>query len=93
MKCFNWNSEKNNQLLKDRNIGFEDVIVAIDSGKILDVVKHPNKEQYPNQKIFVVEIDNYAYLVPFVENKDEVFLKTIFASRKATRDYLGGNDA
>ncbi|MCK5725139.1 MAG: toxin, partial [Gammaproteobacteria bacterium] len=60
-------------------------------GDVLDVVQHTNQKRYPNQQILVVEINNYAYLVPFVEDDKGKFLKTIIPSRKATRDYLGGN--
>ena len=88
MKYFDWNAEKNATLKHEREIGFEDVVVAISEGKLLDVLEHPNKKRYPGQQIFIVEIDHYAYLVPFVENQQEVFLKTIIPSRKATRDYI-----
>jgi len=58
---------------------------------LLDVIKHPNKDKYPNQKIFIVEINDYAYMIPYVESEEEVFLKTIIPSRKATKKYLGGS--
>ncbi len=61
-------------------------------GDILDVVQHPNQEKYPNQQLIVVDIDNYAYLIPFVEDENGKYLKTIIPSRKATRDYLGGKE-
>jgi uncharacterized DUF497 family protein len=92
MKVFNWSIEKNRKLWQERNISFEDVVIAIDNGSLLDVCEHPNKEKYPQQKLFVVEIGGYAYLVPFVENNTEIYLKTVFPSRKATRDYLGGHN-
>ena len=88
MKYFDWNGEKNATLKTEREIGFEDVVIAISEGKLLDVLEHPNKKRYPGQKIFIVEIGRYAYLVPFVENHQKVFLKTIIPSRKATRDYI-----
>lgn len=89
MKSINWNVDKNQQLTNDRGVSFEDVVVYIQQDEILDIVEHPNKEKYPNQKMFVLNIDNYVYLVPYVENREEIFLKTIIPSRKATRDYLG----
>jgi uncharacterized DUF497 family protein len=92
MKVFSWNPEKNAFLLKERNISFEDVVFHIDRGDLLDVMEHPNRERYPGQRIFVVDIEGYAYLVPFVEGESEVFLKTIIPSRKATRDYLGARN-
>lgn len=87
VKNFSWNPEKNEQLKTDRGISFEDVVLAIESGGLLDVMEHPNPRQYPNQGVFVVAIGSYVYLVPHVEETDYVFLKTIFPSRKATRDY------
>ena len=88
MKYFIWNEEKNLQLKSERNISFEIIVSQIEMGKILDIVEHPNKKEYKNQRIFIVEYDNYAYLVPFIEDKEKVFLKTIIPSRKATKVYL-----
>ncbi len=88
MKHFAWNSVKNAQLVKDRGISFERVIYHIERNEILDIIKHPNSSKYPNQRMFILEISNYAYLIPFVETDSEVFLKTIIPSRKATRKYL-----
>ena len=85
MKHFAWNSEKNSQLIKERGISFERVIYHIERNDILDVVRHPNPLKYPNQKMFIVKIERYAYLVPFVENNDEIFLKTVIPCRKATK--------
>ena len=90
MKAINWNSEKNQLLLNERGVSFEDVVVLIQQGALLDIVEHPNKEKYPNQRMFIVELEAYAYLVPYVETDDEIFLKTIIPSRKATKLYLGG---
>jgi len=88
MSHFAWNSEKNAQLVRERGISFERVIYHIERNEILDVVKHPNSSKYPNQRIFILDIGNYAYLVPFVETESEIFLKTIIPSRKATKKYL-----
>lgn len=88
MPYHDWNEEKNRILKKERNISFEEIKVAIDSGKVLDVFDHPNQKRYPNQKVMVVEIENYAYLVPYVSDKEKIFLKTIIPSRKATKKYL-----
>lgn len=71
-----------------RDVSFEEVLIAIDEGGLLDIIDHPPKTRYPSQKIFVVNINNYAYLVPFVEDEEKVFLKTIIPSRKATKKYL-----
>ncbi len=88
MKYFDWNPSKNEALKQERDIGFEDILVAIDSGQLLDVVEHPNKKLYPNQKMFIVEVLGYAYLVPFVEDDEKIFLKTIIPNREATKEYL-----
>jgi uncharacterized DUF497 family protein len=91
MNQFNWSTEKNQALVEERGISFERIVAAIEQGCVVDVVDHPNQENYPGQRIYVVEIDLYVYLVPFVvgEHGDR-FLKTIIPSRKATRDYLKG---
>jgi hypothetical protein len=89
MKTINWNSGKSLALKESRGICFEDVVFHIGQGDILDDYEHPNQQQYAGQRILVVGIDNYAYLVPYVENTDEVFLKTIIPSRKATEKYFG----
>jgi uncharacterized DUF497 family protein len=88
MRHFVWSSEKNAQLIRERGISFERVIFHIERDEILDIVKHPNPSKYPNQRMFILDIGNYAYLVPFVETETEIFLKTIIPSRKATKKYL-----
>lgn len=94
MKSFRWDADKNETLKATRGMSFESVVVAIESGGLLDILAHPNKAKYPRQRVIVVAFDNYAYLVPFVEEKDHFFLKTIIPSRKATKDYLnqGGSN-
>jgi len=89
MKTINWNVDKNTRLMNERNVSFEDVLFCLLSGDVLDDLSHPNKEKYEHQRLFVVDIDGYAYLVPYVENEEEIFLKTIIPSRKATKRYLG----
>ncbi len=90
MKTYNWDIEKNELLKNERGISFEEVIFHIQKGDELDIYPHPNQERYPNQKISVVAVNDYAYLVPYVEEtEDEIFLKTIIPSRKATKKYLG----
>lgn len=88
MKYFDWDEEKNRALKQERDVSFEEVILAIESGDLLDIIKHPSRRKYPNQKIFVVNIEDYVYLVPFVKDKEKYFLKTIFPSRKMTKKYL-----
>lgn len=89
MKSINWNTEKSVALKASRNICFEDIVFYIERGDILDDYLHPNQKAYPGQRIMVIGIVNYAYLVPYVENEEELFLKTIIPSRKATQRYLG----
>ena len=88
MKSFRWNIEKNKLLSSERGISFEAVVVALESGGLLDLLEHTNAAKYPNQKILLVVIMNYVYLVPFIEEDDHYFLKTMIPSRKATRDYF-----
>lgn len=88
MKPFRWPPEKNDVLRQERGLTFEEVTVAIEAGRLLDVLAHPNPRKYPRQKVLVVDIASYACLVPFVEEDDHFFLKTIIPSRKATRDYI-----
>lgn len=88
MKPFRWSVAKNETLKAERGISFENMVIAIEAEGLLDILSHPNAEKYPAQRILVVECDHYAYLVPFVEEEEHFFLKTIIPSRKATRDYL-----
>ncbi|MDK1029566.1 MAG: toxin [Anaerolineae bacterium] len=90
MKVYTWNDAKNEILQSARQISFEDIILYIEKGYLLDVLEHPNQEKYPGQKVFVVHVDQYAYLVPFVEDENTIFLKTIIPSRKATSLYMKG---
>lgn len=87
MKTYRWSEEKNEQLKQSRGISFEDIVLAVDSGGLLDVLAHPNPRRHPNQKVLVVAVMEYVYLVPYVEESDHVFFKTIIPSPKATRDY------
>jgi hypothetical protein len=92
MKYFYWSEEKNELLKKERQVSFEDVVFYIEQGFLLDVLEHPNQEKYKGQKIFVVQIEDYVYLVPFIEDDHDVFLKTIIPSQKATKNYLKGSE-
>ena len=92
MKPFRWNSEKNDALRAERGISFESIVVSVEAGGLLDILAHPNQAKYPRQRVLIVECGNYAYLVPFTEEKDYFFLKTVIPSRKATRDYLTQGD-
>lgn len=87
---FIYDEQKNLKLMKERGVGFEDVIDAIKNDKILEIIPHPNRKEYPNQKIMILEIKNYVYLAPYLEEEDRIILKTVFPSRKFAKVYLGG---
>jgi hypothetical protein len=91
MTQYDWSPEKNDVLKRERSIAFEDIVFHIDRGGLLDTIEHPNQERYPGQKIFIVNVEGYACLVPFIEQDDVIFLKTIIPSRKMTKLYLGGD--
>ncbi|MEI6167618.1 MAG: toxin [bacterium] len=90
MKPYDWNDEKNDWLRQERDVTFEDIVFHLSQGVLLDTIEHPNRQQYLGQKIFIVNVEGYAYLVPFVEDDEMIFLKTIIPSRKMTKQYLGG---
>lgn len=90
MKLFEWDDNKNESLISSRNISFEEIVFYIANDFVLDVVPHPNPVKYPNQRMFIINVDNYAYLVPFIEKNEIIYLKTIIPSRKATKKYLKG---
>ena len=92
MVYYNWNPKKNILLKEQRGISFEQVVLHIDKGDLIDVISHTNKNKYPHQKILIVKIKSYIYAVPFVEKNKERFLKTIIPSRKLTKKYLGANN-
>lgn len=87
-KFFDWDKEKNELLKQTRGISFEEIETAIKTGDLLDAYPHPNQKKYPGQQIYVVKFEDYVYLVPFVEDEEKFFLKTIIPSRKATKKYL-----
>jgi hypothetical protein len=88
MLPFGWNPEKNLKLKKERGVSFDDVVTAINEGDTLFDAPNPKADKYPNQRIFIVKIRNYAYIVPYIENDELIFLKTIYPSRKSTKQYL-----
>ncbi len=92
MKLINWNREKNEWLRKNRGICFEDILFYLDNNYLIDDVEHPNQVKYSGQRMMVLNIVEYIYLVPYVESEDEIFLKTIIPSRKATKNYLEKDD-
>ena len=87
MRTYRWSEKKNEQLKQSRGISFEDIVLALESGGLLDVLTHPNQRRYPKQKVLVVAVTDYVYLLPHIEEPDCLFLKTVIPSRKATRDY------
>ena len=88
MSDFDWSDEKNEVLEQTRGVCFEDVLIHIQNGDILDVIRHPNRERYPGQNIIVLNVEGYVWLVPYVKTRGVRFLKTIIPSRKATQEYL-----
>lgn len=93
MMVFDWNDEKNEWLGRERGVTFDDIVYHLTHGDLLDTIEHPNQTRYMGQRIFIVDVEGYAYLVPFVEEEDVVFLKTIIPSRKMTKRYFGGSEA
>ena len=89
MKLINWNIQKNQWLKENRKISFEDILYYLNNNLLIDDIEHPNNKKYPNQRMMVFEIKSYIYLVPYTETNDEIFLKTIIPSRKATKKYTG----
>lgn len=90
MKYYDWDPEKNEILKIDRGISFEEIVFQIAQGAEVGLFEHPNQAKYPGQMVSVVVVDDYAYLVPYVESEEIIFLKTIIPSRKATKKYVGG---
>lgn len=89
IKPFRWNVDKNRQLQAERGVSFEQALNAIQNSQLLDIIQPPNSDKYPHQRIFILEMNQYVYLIPFVETDDEIFLKTIIPSRKLKRQDLG----
>lgn len=89
MKVFQWNNDKNELLKKNRGVSFEQVVVLMEREDVIETIEHPNQDRYPGQKIATVIIEDYAYLVPYVQKSDEIFLKTIIPSRKAKIKFMG----
>lgn len=88
MKVVRWDNEKNELLKSNRGVCFEQVVILLERGDVLETIEHPNQDKYPGQKIAAVRIEDYVYLVPYVQESDEIFLKTIIPSRKATNKYV-----
>ena len=92
MTTYRWNREKNLLLKETRRISFEQIVMHIEQGNLIDIIRHPNSAKYANQKILIVNIEHYIYAIPFVEDGNGIFLKTIIPSRKLTKKYLGGSN-
>jgi sortase (surface protein transpeptidase) len=87
---YSWDETKNRYLSINRNMSFERTLVALEEGDILQVLQNPNQYKYKNQKIYILNIDNYAWVVPFRDEADKRVLITAYPSRKFTAEYLGG---
>ena len=85
---FEWNPEKNEWLKRERRVSFEEIALLLAEGKLWKVADHPNPKKYPNQRVFLVPVDDYVYFVPYVVEENAIFLKTAFPHRQATKDYL-----
>lgn len=92
MKYFEWDTGKDAKLKKERVISFVEIVFHVERGDVLDILEHPNQEKYGGPRILVIDVGNYAYLVPFFETETSIILKTIIPSRKATRQYLQGRE-
>ncbi len=90
MDYYRWSLQKNEKLKSNRGISFEQIVKHLEDGDLIEIIEHPNKEKYPKQRILIVNVSQYVYLVPFVEDEQGRFLKTIIPSRKATMKFLGG---
>jgi uncharacterized DUF497 family protein len=91
MKPYDWNDEKNEWLRQERGVTFEDIVFHLAHDGLLDILENPNTRRYPGQRLFIVNVEGYACIVPFVEDDDKIFLKTIIPSRKMTKQYLKGD--
>ncbi len=89
MKSLNWSPDKNEVLKKTRGISFEEIALLIEAGEIVDVLDNPG---HHGQFIYILDIEDYAVVVPFVETEKEIFLKTAFPSRKYTKLYVDGGN-
>jgi len=91
---FNWDDEKNETLKRTRGVSFEEIVIEIEDGNIVDVLAHPNEQKYPNQQVYLVSHHDYVFVVPFVRDttNDQIVLKTIYPSRKYTKRHLRGGD-
>ena len=90
---YRWDEAKNAKLIRERGVSFEEAVLCIEEDRILETIDHPNKQRYPAQRIFVLKIRDYIYLIPHVDKGNEIILKTIISSRKWTRKYLEGGIA
>ena len=88
MRIFKWDEQKNDWLKRERGISFEQVVFCIEEGKLLDIVRHPNRKKYKGQRLYILDIDGYAFVVQYVESEECIFLKTVFPSRRFTGIYL-----
>jgi len=83
MKTIKWNILKSERLKKARGVSFEDIIGA----KLIAVKKHLKREK---QNIMLFKYKRYIWIVPYVEDKECIFLKTLYPSRKYTKLYKEG---
>ncbi len=92
MNIFCWDAEKNKKIQAERDLSFEQIEFAIENNQLLDILRHPNQQKYPDQILLIIQIEQNVVVVPAVKEKRGFFLKTAFYSRKMTRKYLGGTE-
>ena len=88
LKKFTWDIRKNKKLKEERGVSFEDVVFYLSKGKLITILENPNQEEYKDQKIYLINIEDYVYYVPFKEFNNEINLITIIPSRKMTKKFL-----
>jgi hypothetical protein len=87
-----WDIEKNEKLKSERGVSFDEMLIAINNGYIIDIIEHPNNDKYPNQKLYIIKYNNYVYIVPIELTKSGLLMKTIFKSRKFNKIYNNSED-
>ncbi len=88
MKRFEWNSEKNKEVKRRHGISFDEIVTVIKKGKRIKTITHPNQKRYPGQKIIVIKLKEYLYAVPYIEDEEKRFLKTLYPGRKLTKLFM-----
>ena len=83
MKEIRWDLLKSQRLKRARGVSFEEIVHA----KLVAVKRHPTRA---HQQLMLFEHRGYVWVVPYVESGEEMFLKTLYPSRKYTALYKRG---